>query len=637
MRVIWRDAVQILGWGLLGMLLCLSTARAAVNAELSQNPVFIGDTFTLTISAEGGSGGEPDLAPLRRDFEVKGTGTSTRMSFVNGRMSSQLQWRVELMARRSGELTIPSLQVGDERTQAIPIKVSDAPLANDPKSVAAGEHVQIEMRVEAGGENPYVQQQVPVLVRLYLDDSVRRGKYSEPQIADAVVEKVGQERRYSTIRNGRNYRVIERRYAVFPQKSGELRIPPVRFEGEIRDKPKVQTDQRGQRPLRDKLFGDDPFFQDDFFASDPFDDFFDESSRPVRKFSSALTLQVRPPAVTQGNWLPASALRLRDSWADAPPQLKAGQPVTRTITVEAEGLTGAQIPAIELPAPAGVRIYQEPIANVTRQGPAGLVGESRQSVTYIPSNPGDLTLPETTVAWWDTGRDAAATASLPAWRLKVLPGDGGSARVPGANENTVPEAGGRGTTSPLSGSSAVPTQSWSERLSHWRWQLTGLALLLGLLALVAWLISRRGKSGAEAAAVMTPTPATTRVPASSAASAAVKPRETRPPAQEKSVLMRALEVACRDQDAEAAARALLALGRMHWPDDAPGNLEELAARLSAGKAQLHALDRVLYGPAGGSWPADQLWQALRHGLPLAQPPVDAAGGDGLPPLYPRQH
>lgn len=633
MRANWLGSMRVFGIIWLGVLLCLQAAHAAVDVKISQNPVFIGDTFTLTISAEGGSGAEPDLAPLRKDFEIEGTATSTRMSFVNGRISSQLQWRVELRAQRSGELTIPALTVGGERTQAIPLKVSDVPLAGDPKALAAGEHVQIEMHVEAGGENPYVQEQVPLLVRLYLDDSVRKGNYSEPQIAEAVVERVGQERRYSTVRNGRNYRVIERRYAVFPQKSGELRIPPVRFEGEIREQPKAQDGRRGQRSLREGLFGDDPFFQDDFFGSDPFDDFFGGSSKPVRKFSSALTLKVRPPAVNRGNWLPASALRLRDSWADAPPQLKAGQPVTRTITIEAEGLTGAQIPSIDLPAPAGVRIYREPIDNDTRQGSTGLVGVSRQSVTYIPSNAGDLTLPEMELDWWDTTRDEAATATLPAWRLKVLPGDAGSTRLPPPDEPIVRGSAEQGSAATSTASEGESMQAWWER---WTWPLVGLLLLLALSVLAWWLLRRPGRLRAERTPAEAVVPVAGAARASRAAPAPSRPSEARPPVQDKAALMQSLETACRDRDADAAAHALLALGRACWPDQAPRNLGELADRLSAGAEEVRALDRALYGPAGGSWPADALWQALRDGLPIAQLPRDAIAGDGLPPLYPGQ-
>jgi len=625
------------GWGrvlglLLGLLLCLPTVHAAVDVQISQNPVYLGDTFTLTLSAEGGSGGEPDLAPLRQDFEVRGTGTSSRMSFINGRMTARVEWRIELRARRSGDLTIPALQVGSERSRAIALKVTDTPLAGDPKSVAAGEHVHIDMRIEPGGGNPYVQQQIPLLVRFYLDEAVRKGKYSEPQIADAVVERVGQERRYSTQRNGRRYQVIERRYAVFPQKSGDLRIPPVRFEGEIRDQ---APDGRSRpRPLRDDLFGDDPFFKGGILGSDPFDDVFGEDSRPVRKFSSALTVKVRPPAVAQDGWLPASAVRLRDSWADAPPQLKAGQPVTRTITIEAEGLTGAQIPQLDFPVPPGTRIYREPIDNTTRAGSAGLIGVSRQSVTYIPSNAGDLTLPEMALDWWDIGRDAAATATVPAWGLKVLPGDGRTAGTPMPDETTVPGSDGQRAAATSTAVKAERAQSWGERLSDRGWQVGGLLLLLALLALVWWLMRRRRQAGRANSVSATRVPSASMAPVSRSKRVPSIASEAQAPVQDASTLMRSLETACRDQDAEAAARALLALAKAHRPDQAPRSLGELADRLSEGGDEVRALDRALYGPVGDSWPGDRLWQVLRDGLTFAQPPRETSTADALPPLYP---
>jgi len=46
-------------------------------------------------------------------------------------------------------------------------------------------------------------------------------------LADAVIEKLTEDSNYGTKINGVDYSVTERKYAIFPQKSGTLTIKPL--------------------------------------------------------------------------------------------------------------------------------------------------------------------------------------------------------------------------------------------------------------------------------------------------------------------------------------------------------------------------------------------------------------------------
>ena len=625
---------------LAGTLACVSAADAAISAHISQNPVYAGDTFTLTLSADGGSGGQPDLTPLRNDFDIVGTGTSSQMSMINGRTSSMTQWRIELHARHSGDLKIPTLQVGGEHSQPIDVKVTDSPPANDAKAAAAGQHVIVDAGVDPGVDAPYVQQQIPYRVRLYMDDAVRDGALTEPQMDDTVIEPIGDEARYTETRNGRPYRVIERRYAIFAQKSGELEIPPVRFEGTVAD----GGNARGRRSHADGLM--QRFMQGSPFANDPFfsGGLFGDPGRPVRSFGPAVKVNVRPRAGAQSTWLPATAVRVHDSWTTAPPSLEVGEPVTRTITIEADGLTGAQIPVIDTPAPGGLRQYREPAENATHNDGKRLVGVSRQTVTYIPDAAGTVTLPAMRVDWWDTTRDVAATATLPAWDLKIAPGSGAAAvPSPAASEaataRTAEDAPAASSAQATHGSALQASRG--DAVPMWRALLkddrtlsaAALVLLFAVGLAVWWWVLRRSKTpfAPEQAAT------TSRVPARPATqvTANAAPRVLRPAATDVEAPLRMLETACRDRDAQAAARALLALAAAHWPQQAPHNLGDLADRLGPGGDAVRSLDRHLYAAGDAPWPADELWQAMRSGLSDAGTGAPAPDAETLPPLYPR--
>jgi hypothetical protein len=128
-----------------------------------------------------------------------------------------------------------------------------------------------------------------------------------------------------------------------------------------------------------------------------------------------------------------------DSWATQPPRLRVGEPATRTLTITAKGLAGAQIPEIELPAPAGMRVYPEKTETESRTDGATLFGVSAQRVTLIPTAGGSVEMPEVRVTWWDTVAETERVATVPAMTLEVE-GPAGAGRRP--------EPGGRAGAGP---------------------------------------------------------------------------------------------------------------------------------------------------------------------------------------------
>jgi hypothetical protein len=93
-------------------------------------------------------------------------------------------------------------------------------------------------------------------------------------------------------------------------------------------------------------------------------------------------------------------------------------------------------------------------------------------------------------------------------------------------------------------------------------------------------------------------------------------------------------MACEANDAIAAAKALLALGKAHWPQQPPGNLEALAVRWRQAAGELRNLDRQLYAADAPDWNGAALWELARGGLPAEQAFKRDANND-LDPLYPQ--
>ena len=359
------------------------------------------------------------------------------------------------------------------------------------------------------------------------------------------------------------------------------------------------------RMLRNTPFANDPFLRQGFAQAMPFA----PETQPVAAQSPELVLDVKPrPAAARGDWLPAEAIGLHDSWQDNPPNLKAGEPATRTITIRAKGLSASQIPALALAQPKNARVYAEAVDNQSRTDGQTIYGISTQKLTYIPDAQGTLELPAVNVAWWDVQADAARQATLPALKFGVAAGIGGvspGAVRPGAAALSSP-APAPTRSPPPSG----PRAAWEHLTSASGEGLTADVLLaLLLMALVLW--RRRRPVGIDASP---------RAPAATPA---------------KSSSLQALRRACLSDDAQAAAGALRELALAQWPDDPPLGLGALAARLDAGVSEIGDLERCLYSTAqASSWQGTPLWQALQRGLRPRRGRSAPMRDDGLAALYP---
>jgi hypothetical protein len=326
----------------------------------------------------------------------------------------------------------------------------------------------------------------------------------------------------------------------------------------------------------------------------------------IRLRSKEITLEVRArPASYDGQyWLPSEQVVLRDNWAEGPPEFHAGEPVTRTITLEAKGLESSHLPDISLPEPAGMRLYPEKPEHTTRTDGEWVYGSNQQAVAYVPTTTGRLTIPEIKVDWWDTGKQQQRSTVLPAWEVNVLPGEAGLVEALPLPDPV--DTAAQAAVTKVTDATPVEEPRGVSRL-QWSLLLAGLAVVLLLLLLF---LQRRKQQYGAAAEIHMP-----------AGKQLLKAAET------------LLEQACRDDDPQTAARALLQWAAAKWPDDAPRNLGSLAQRLVAGDKEIRELDQALYATGSQHWQGDALWQVFKQGLEAASK-EGAVVQEGLSPLYP---
>ncbi len=595
----------------------LPNPASEVEARVDRTRLGTGETLQLTLRVRGRAQA-PDLEPLDADFDVLDVARSHRTTIVNGRRDESIDWRLTLAPKRAGTLEIPSLGGGAARSEPIAIRVVEGTSASRDRGSLdeAGAAAPVFVEAEVDDASPYVQGKVLLTVRLYADERVIDGQLADPEAPGAVVERLGDDRVTRSAIDGRSYRVVERQFALFPQRSGELTVEPIVFDGHLRDTRR----RRARDPFDsfadfDELFGGarlgggslfDAWLAGSGLGGGLLDGFFGPPGRRVRTRSEPLTLAVSPrPEQADGEWwLPARGVELVEDWEGDPPLLRVGEPVTRLVAIRATGVSGAQLPVLDLPEVEGLKQYPEPPLDDTVAQGDEVVSVKLQRVTLIPTRPGSLTLPELELSWWDTTRDEPRVARLPARRVDVLPAEGaegaeGQAAAALLPAPPTPNGGERPSPAP-----EAPGSRLGRRM------LSGIGALCLLPA--ALLVRRRAGERGTGTGLSHPSPELRRAE-------------------------RALRSACAAGDAAAAQVALQQVGRARWPESPPLNPAIWARRLRSARLReaIDALLLALYAPEPEAWDGRALWEAYR--LASRRRRSSRAGdAPSLPPLYPAE-
>ena len=363
-------------------------AGAAVSAHVDPPVVDEMESVRLTLRADGSNQAESlDLSALERDFEVLGTNTSSQFQSINGQVQSWVEYQVNLRPKRAGTLEIPAIAIAGQQSR--PLTVTVRPLAPEVKQ-AIGRMVFFEVDVSP---NPvYVQAQALLTRRLYYASGVQI--YSDlpgvPNIQNAVVIPVGETRSSTEVRPEGRYGVLEQRYAIFPERSGSLLVPEISVTSSVRIQSSGRTRRSGIRVSTPEIRLDVLGVPASYPADQP--------------------------------WLPARQVSIRDVWERENLTFDLGEPVRRTLTIEAIGNTGSAIPPVQLGLPENLfKQYPEPVEINENAAVAAavVVGTREQPYSVVPVAPGTAQLPELRLTWWDTVNERVRVATASAATVRI--------------------------------------------------------------------------------------------------------------------------------------------------------------------------------------------------------------------------
>ncbi len=430
----------------LAALYCLllpGAAWAAVSAQLSEQVIDELETTRLVIRATGTRQTRKlDLSALEKDFVVLGNNTSSQYRLINGREQSWVDYQITLQPKRTGELTIPPIKVGEESTPTIGLSVR--PLTNETRRMI-DELVFFEQDISA--DTVYVQSQLVVTRRLLYSNGVQL--YSDlpdaPDLPDAVVMTLGEASSSTTSRNGKRYGVVEQKYAIFPELSGQLTIPAINVTASVRLIENGRVSRKG-----------------------------------VRVGTGAQTIVVRPIPATyppDQPWLPAEHVQLPQVLTPNQPEYAVGDTLTHELLIYIQGNLGSIAPPLPLPVDRDeFRAYpQNPVIEDDTRG-NGVAGSRLQTTSLLPLQAGQLNLPAVRLTWWNTRTDKLEVAAVAAASLATT----GTAVTPAGAE-----AANAGADKTPAGESVTPAQpATSGGFTDAVLWIAGLAAGAGILLLL---------------------------------------------------------------------------------------------------------------------------------------------------------
>lgn len=416
--------------GLLGFavaMLCAPLAAQAqdisIQADVNPKQGAVGQPLRLVVSVSGQANlqGGPQLPDLS-DFQVYNGGQSSNFSWVNGQVSSSLNFTYVLVPKHAGQFTIGPVQITHAgqtyATQPMTVAIGAAsgapPAASAPPAAGAAPQasapaIQSErsrgpafVTTSLDRKNVYVNEPLILSFRFY----TRVPVLSQPQYQPADTqgfwaEDLPPQREYTQIVNGNEYRVIEIRTLLFPTTAGSLTIGPAKLTVRVED---------FQRRLADP------------FANEFFRGFFSRG-QVVELQSDPLTVNVKPipqagrPATftgAVGKWSLSAKLDRKEA--------KVNEAVTLEVRIFGEGNVKS-VGKLELPPLTGFKVYETISSSEVQKQGDEVRGVKIYRTLLRPEATGVLAIPALTYSYFDPTAGRFEQIQVPSLSLNVLPGD----------------------------------------------------------------------------------------------------------------------------------------------------------------------------------------------------------------------
>lgn len=130
----------------------------------------------------------------------------------------------------------------------------------------------------------------------------------------------------------------------------------------------------------------------------------------------------RPPGSDRIGFLIATeSFDVAETWEPQPGPVQVGAMFKRTIVQQAPQIPGMALAPVPADAPEGVRVYPGESTTEDRLERGDFLGRRRDTLTYLFTEPGTVTLPALSYVWWNPTSERLQSTTLPAVVFEVAP------------------------------------------------------------------------------------------------------------------------------------------------------------------------------------------------------------------------
>lgn len=240
--------------------------------------------------------------------------------------------------------------------------------------------------VNAPETQAWTGQRVPYFVELRAPGSFEgTAGFDLPQLPGTTIIKIGRPVVSSQEIDGESWFVQRHEFALFSQRPGRLDVPAfsVRFAA------------------REGFTG-------------PAED--------VRAQTPAWHVEIRRPPGSDavGFLITTTSYEVSQTWDPAPGLVAVGALLERTVEQRAQEVPGMALPPVPTAAPEGVRVYRGTAEAIDRLERGDFIGERRDTVRYLLTDSGTVTLPALEYVWWNPVTRELRSKTLPSVTLDVV-------------------------------------------------------------------------------------------------------------------------------------------------------------------------------------------------------------------------
>ena len=432
------------------------SGQARLTASCKYSKVSLNSSFQVTYTLSGGSA-TSFVKPSFKNFNVVGQYQSTgggMTIFINGKQvqsgNEESTWTFQLVPTATGKFTIDAAKAKvngawvESNTLTIEVNNSGNVTANSntgtPKSTTAttadAGNNDIFIKAFVDKTNPYQGEQVIVTYKIYTRIPVTQyGIEKLPAFtgfwSQDLTKNSDKPVQYNETIGGVKYVVAEiRKIALFPQKSGVLKIDPLNVECIVQ----IVTKQKYNDPFAN--FFNDPFFSNfNNFGSSMFDTY---SNVKKTIASNPVSLNVKAlPVTNQPSEFKGSVGKfILDATIDKT-NVKTNDAINLTFKITGTGnISLIDNPDIEFSS--DLETYEPDVKENISATTAGVSGSKTFNYLIIPRSAGDFTIKPVSFCYFDIAKGSYITLTSPEFKLKVAKGSGdNNTTVTSANKEDI--------------------------------------------------------------------------------------------------------------------------------------------------------------------------------------------------------